>query len=230
MLVVVLHPLLFLWCCSSFIAVFVMLVVVLHSLLFGVISHPSASYRQEFTPILYFQPSSSQSDLRHFHFSLSGPFFRSFTASATILSGYLLPTGVFYLTFLPHIFATTCFYQGLPGSRQFFLEVCRASCWSSKRRPRPSVCLIHSNPQSWYSQEFVFKLYQILSWITCGKKFSLSAPYLFQTLLACSQSYVKNIKTTLNKTCTAYNRFDETAHRSYFEEAVTRKAAKRHIK
>ena len=106
----------------------------------------------------------------------------------------------------------------------------QASCWSSKHRPRPSICLIHSNPQSWYSEEFVFKLYQILSWITCGKKFSLSAPYSFQTLLPCSQSYVKTIKTTFNKTCTAYNRFDETAHRSYFEEAVTRKAAKRHIK
>ena len=119
------YSLLFLWCCSSFIALFVMLVVVLHSLLFGVISHPSVSYRQDFTPILYFQPSSSQSDLRHLHFNLSGPIFHSFTASATVLSGYFLPTGVFYLTLLPHIFATTCFYQGLSGSRQFFLEVCR---------------------------------------------------------------------------------------------------------
>ena len=114
------------------------------------------------------------------------PFYYLLTASATVLSRQFLPTGVFYFALLPHIFDTTCFYQSLPGSRQFFLEVCRASCWSSKHRPSPSVCLIHSNPQSWCSEEFVFKSYQILSWITCDKKFSLSAPYSFRTLFACS--------------------------------------------
>ena len=71
----------------------------------------------------------------------------SSTASATVLSEYFLPTGVFYLTAVPDIFGTTCFYQGLPGSRQFFPEVFRASCWSSKHRLGPSVCLIHNNPQ-----------------------------------------------------------------------------------
>ena len=39
------------------------------SLLFDVIPHPSVDYRRVFTPILYFQPSPSQSDSRHFHFS-----------------------------------------------------------------------------------------------------------------------------------------------------------------
>ena len=88
-------------CFSSFIAVFVMLVVVLHSLLlfwcwllfcnhccfcdagccsyslfFDVIPHASVSYCQVFTPVLYFQPSSSQSGSQHFHFNLSGPFFQ----------------------------------------------------------------------------------------------------------------------------------------------------------
>ena len=39
-------------------------------------------------------------------------------------------------------------------------------------------------------------------------------------------SLVQSIcKDTLNKTCTAYNRFDESVHQRYFE-----KAAKRHIK
>ena len=56
--------------------------------------------------------------------------------------------GVFYLMLLPDIFGATCFYQGFPGSWQLFLEICRASYWSSKHRPGPSVCLIHSNPQS----------------------------------------------------------------------------------
>ena len=133
------------------------------------------------------------------------------TTSATSLNGR-----VFYLTFFPHISVTTCFYQSLPRSRKLFFEVCRASCWSSKRRPHPSVCLIHSIPESWYSGEFVFKSYQILPWITCGKKFSLSAPYSFQILFACSKPYVKIIENTLKKTFTAYNRFDENAHQSYF--------------
>ena len=95
--------------------------------------------------------------------------FHTFTASATVLSGHFLPTGVFYLTLLPDIFGTTCFYQGFPGSRQLFLEICRASYWSLKHRPGPSVCLIHSNPQSSYSERFSFKFYHILSWIACGE-------------------------------------------------------------
>ena len=62
--------------------------------------------------------------------------------------------------FLPYApswhFGTTCFYQGLPGSRHLFLEICRASYWSSKHRPGPSVCLVHSNPQSFLHLKFVF--------------------------------------------------------------------------
>ena len=85
-----------------------------------------------------------------------------FTAGARVLSGHFLPTGVFYLALLPNIFATACFYQGLPGSRQFFLEVCRPSCWSSKHRPGSSVCLIHSNPRSYY-----YKLLVVKSLVIC---------------------------------------------------------------
>ena len=94
------------------------------SLLFDIIPHPSVDYRRVFTPILYFQPSPSQSDSRHFHFQ---PFRYLLTASATVLSGHFLLTGVFYLMLLPDIFGTTCFYQGFPGSWQLFLEICRAS-------------------------------------------------------------------------------------------------------
>ena len=65
----------------------------IHIFLFDVISHPSVDYRRIFTPILYFQPSLSQSDSRHFHFQ---PFRYLLTASATVLSGHFLPTGVFY--------------------------------------------------------------------------------------------------------------------------------------
>ena len=69
----------------------------------------------------------------------------SSTVSATNLRGHCLPAGFFYLRLLPKIFGSTFFYQGLPGNRQFFLEICRASYWSLKHRPSPSVCLIHSN-------------------------------------------------------------------------------------
>ena len=40
------------------------------------------------------------------------------TTSATVLSEHFSPTGIFYLTLLPNIFSTTCFYQGFTGSRQ----------------------------------------------------------------------------------------------------------------
>ena len=86
----------------------------------------------------------------------------SSTASATVLRGRFLPTGVFYLTLLPDIFGifqhfrATCFYQGFSGSRHLFLEICRTSYWFSKHIPSPSVCLIHSNPQSFIYLKFVF--------------------------------------------------------------------------
>ena len=89
----------------------------------------------------------------------------------------------FTLRSFPEIFYSSCVYQGLPGSRQFFLEVCRASCWSSRHRLSPSVCLIHSNPQSPYSEEFVFKFLQILSWITCGKGLVYLPPTRFELFL-----------------------------------------------
>ena len=118
--VAVLHSLLF--------NVFVMLVVAivdLHSLLFDVIPHPFVNYRQAFTPILYFKPISSQSVSRDFHFNLSGPFCYSFTASATVLSRRFLPTGVFYLTLLPNIVGTTCFYQAFLGAGSSSLNFAR---------------------------------------------------------------------------------------------------------
>ena len=60
----------FLWCWSSFCSCYSSFVDVLHShFLFEIIPHTSVDYRQVFfRPILYFQPSPSQSDSRHFHF------------------------------------------------------------------------------------------------------------------------------------------------------------------
>ena len=112
-------------------------------LLFGIIPHSSVDCRRAFTPILYFQSSPSQSNSQHFYFQL---FRYLLTASATVLSAHFLRTGVFYQTVLNWHF--TCIYQGLPGSQQFFLEIYWPSYWSSKYRRGPSICLIHSNPQS----------------------------------------------------------------------------------
>ena len=102
----------------------------------------------------------------------------SSTVSATVLSRRFLPTGVFYLTllcffiyrerygfewaFFTHrrftLCSFTCVYQGFPGSRQFFLEICRTWYWSSKHRPSPSVCLIHSNLQKIYTGRFYLRV------------------------------------------------------------------------
>ena len=83
----------------------------------------------------------------------------SSTASATVLSGHFLPTGVFYLTLLPDILAQPAFIKVSLGAGSYFLESCRASYWSLKHRPSPSVCLIHSNPQSLY----ILNLYLYMS-------------------------------------------------------------------
>ena len=138
-----------------------------------------------------------QSDSWYFHFNFSG-IFLLWALWFWVVVFY--PQAFLTLCSFTNIFDSTCDYQGLSGSRQFFLEVCRALYWSSKHRTGPSVCLIHSNPQSSYSEQFTFKFYHILSWITCCKKFNLQTPYLFWTLFACSKSYVKTIKNTLNKT------------------------------
>ena len=118
--------------CSSFCCCF-------FSLLFEVIPHPSVEYRRGFyTPFYTLSPAHRRAIRDTFIFR---PF--HLDANTAALSGHFLPTGVFTLCLL------TCVYQGFRGSRQFFLDVFRASYWlSSKYRRSPSVCLIHSNPQT----------------------------------------------------------------------------------
>ena len=87
--------------------------------------------------------------------------------------------------FLPYApsrhFCTTCFYQGFPGSRQLFLKICRASYWSSKHRISPSVCLIHSNPQSFIHLKFVFIHVNIAKVLLVVKTLIRSAATLFSS-------------------------------------------------
>ena len=107
----------FLWCWSSFCCCYSSFVDVLHShFLFDIIPHPSVDYRQVFRPILCFQPSPLQSDSQYFHFQL---FRYLLTASATVLSGHFLPTGVFYLTLLPDILARPAFIKASLGASSY---------------------------------------------------------------------------------------------------------------
>ena len=77
-------------------------------------------------------------------------YFRLLYFSVTILPralqflvGIFYPQAFFTLRFFP-TFGKICFYQGFPGSRQFFLEGCRTSHWGSQHRPGPCVCLNHT--------------------------------------------------------------------------------------
>ena len=153
--------------------ILLLFVVFLHShFLLDIIPHPSVDYYQDFRPILYFQPSPSQSDSPHFHFQ---PFLYLLTARATVLSKHFLPTGVF----LPY--APSRHFKAFPRSRQLFLEICRASYWSLKHRPGPSVCLIHSNPQSFIHLKFVFIHVNIAKVLLVVKTLIRSAATLFSS-------------------------------------------------
>ena len=87
----------FLWCWSSFCCCcYSSFVDFLHShFLFDIIPHPAVDYRQIFRPILYFQPSPSQSDSRHFHFSTIPSCHERYGLEWAFFS-----TGVFYLMLL----------------------------------------------------------------------------------------------------------------------------------
>ena len=132
----------FLWCWSSFFCCCCSsFVVFLYShFLFDIIPHPSVDYRQVFRPILHFQPSPSQSDSQHFHFS-------------TIpLSSYHECYGfewAFFThrRFLPYTpfwhFGTTCFYQGFAESRQLLFWKLQRFILIFEIQTRP-ICLFDS--------------------------------------------------------------------------------------
>ena len=118
----------------------------IHIFLFDVIPHPSVDYRRVFTLILYFQPSPSHSDSRHFHFSTI-PLVIFLPRALRSWVGIFYPQAFFTLCSFTSIL--TCVYQGLPGSRQFFFEACRASYRSSKH---------WTDPESSHLERFSFKL------------------------------------------------------------------------
>ena len=81
----------FLWFC---LLLFLTSLEVFHFMAFQRHPSPFRELLPIFTPVLYFQPSSSQSDSWHFHFNFSRLFI--FTMSAMVLSESFLPMDVFY--------------------------------------------------------------------------------------------------------------------------------------
>ena len=125
----------FLWCwfccCSSF-------VVFLHShFLFHIIPHPSVDYHQVFRPILYFQPSPSQSDSRHFYFSTIP--LSSYRECYGFEWAFFTHRRVFFLALLPDILVQPAFIKVSLGVGSYFLESCKALYWPLKHGPGPSV-------------------------------------------------------------------------------------------
>ena len=104
-------------------------------------------------PFCTFSPAHRRVTRKTFFFQ---PFRYLLTTSATVLSGHFLPTVISYLMLLPNIWAQSAFIKVSLEASSYFLEIFRASYWSSKHRPGPPVCLIHSNPQSFIHLKFVF--------------------------------------------------------------------------
>ena len=84
------------WCWLLLLLLFLTSMEVFHIIAFRRHPSPFRGLSLGFLhPFLYFQPSPSQSDSRHFNFNVSRFFI--FTGSATVLSERFLPMGVFTL-------------------------------------------------------------------------------------------------------------------------------------
>ena len=128
----------------------------IHILLFDIIPHPSVDYRRGFyTPFYTFSPAHRRVIRDTFIFNHSVIFL---PRALRFWAGVFYPQAFFTLRSFTDSFDSTCIYQDLPGSRQFFLKACRASYWSSKHRSCPSVCLIYSNPQKIYTGRFYLRV------------------------------------------------------------------------
>ena len=82
---------------------------------------------------------------------------------------------------IPDILAQPAFIKVLLGAGSYFLESCETSCWSSKHRSGPSVCLIYSNPQYSIHLNFVFMYVNIAKVLLVVKTLIVSAATLFSS-------------------------------------------------
>ena len=93
--------------------------------------------------------------------------------------GIFYPQAFFTLRSFPTFLEQPAFIKVSLGAGSYFLESCRASYWSSKHRPSPSVCLIHSNPQSFIHLKSVFMHVNIAKVLLVVKTLIRSAATLF---------------------------------------------------
>ena len=144
---------------------------VFYSLLFDVIHHPSVNYHQVFTPILYFQPRSSQSGPRHFHFNLFGPF------SVTVL----LQALQFWVSFFyPQVFFILGSFSTFLAQSAFIMASLRASISSSK------FAGLHADPRN-------TDPVHLFVWVTTIHKSSMVVGFIYGLQ---QTGYVKNLLLT----------------------------------
>ena len=119
-------------------------------------------------------------------FNLSGIFCHSLTASATVLSGRFLPTGVFYLALLPHILARFVTQMRAGTPHPVSSSVSALTKWS-----------LPADAWSWttYIVDTRPLVYQLRQWATKYKVTKLLN--MFQPTYACSKSYGKDYKQDL---------------------------------
>ena len=205
------------------------IVVILHSLLFFI------HFCSSFVVILHFQatlPCHRHSTLvtqarKGLHQLWTLPWLLSIAFAFHLpwalrfLVGIFYPQAFFTFRSFPNIFNSTCFYQGLPGSRQFFLEVVG----------------LHADPQNTDPAHLFIWFTAIHDFDDQKNSFLNSTKYHHDLLVVKNlvfllltrfelfslvQSHMLRLqKNTLNKACTAYNRFDNT--KVIFEKAATRK-------
>ena len=148
----------FLWWWSSLCCCYSSFVVFPHShFLFDIIPHPSVDYSPAHCRVIC-------STFNFNHFVIFWPRALRFWVDISY------PQGVFTLCSFPTILAQPAFIKVSLGVGSCFLEIGRASYWSSKHRPSPSVYLIHSNPQCFIHLKSVFIHVNIAKVFTCVVK------------------------------------------------------------
>ena len=135
-------------------------VVILHLSSFVDVFHFVVVSSFDFQATLSCHRHSTSSELYPDYFRL--PFLFHLPRVLRFWVGIFYPQAFFtlhsFMTFwhIPDILAQPAFIKVSLGAGSYFLESCRASYWSSKHRSGPSVCLIHSNPQSSIYLNLVF--------------------------------------------------------------------------
>ena len=156
-------------CCCCFTS----LEVFLPLLLFDVVSYSSVSYHRVFTPILYFQSSSSQSDLRHFHLTFLGFSVTGLPRVPRFWVGIFYPQAFFTYhigaCFVTQMWAGTSHLgsSSVPALTRLFFRFDAWSWTTNIVDPRPLV-------------------YQLCQWATNYKVIKLLS--MFQPTYACSKS------------------------------------------